>query len=134
VRGSGYAFDAPVGWTVTRAKNVSAAASGKVDRVEVRTFRLVRPYETRRFRAAAHELDSVIARIAAQLEGRVTSRRTMVVAGRKARSYTIDYGGDRTQQITFVLKGRQEHQLLCRRLAGAGDAPCRRLLESFTLR
>jgi hypothetical protein len=132
VQGAGYRFEAPVGWTVTRAKDTSAAASGDVDRVEVRTFKLVRPYDARRFRAAARELDAVIARIATQLEGRVTSRKTVRVDGRKARSYVIAYD-DRRQQITFVLEGQKEHQLSCRRLATAGDEPCRELLDSFVL-
>jgi hypothetical protein len=133
VNGAGYAFAAPAGWTVTRSKGSSAAANGDVDRVEVLTFRLVRPYVASRFRAAARELDSVIARIAAQLDGHVTQRRTIRVAGRKVRSYVIAYDG-KTQEITFVLDGRQEHQLLCRRLATGGDEACRSLLSSFTLR
>src|SRR3954467_13471987 len=112
VHGAGYRFDAPAGWTVTHAKDNSAAASGQVDRVEVRTFRLVRPYEVSRFEAAARELDSVIAGIAGQLEGKVTARARVRVAGRRARSYVIAYDG-KTQQITFALGGRQEHQLLC---------------------
>jgi hypothetical protein len=40
---------------------------------------------------------------------------------------------DRRQQITFVLEGQKEHQLSCRRLATAGDEPCRELLDSFVL-
>jgi hypothetical protein len=133
VQGQGYRFEAPVGWAVTRKPGESAAASGKVNRVEVRTFELVRPYDVRRFHAATRELDSVISRLASQLNGRVTSRRTVMVGGRKSRSYRIDYG-DKTQQITFVLKGRQEHQLLCRRLESGDDEPCQGLLSSFVLR
>lgn len=132
--GPGYAFEAPTGWTVTRAKDTIAAASGSVDRVEVRTFKLIRPYEPTHFGEAVRELDDVIAGIAEQLEGKVTSRRTVVVDGRKSRSYVIAYGGDKTQEITFVLRGRSEHQLLCRRKASAADDFCRTLLESFALR
>ena len=92
-----------------------------------------RPYDVRRFHAAARELDSVISRLATQLDGKVTSRRTVRVGGRKSRSYTIAYDG-KTQQITFVLQGRQEHQLLCRRGAGGDAEPCRALLATFVLR
>jgi len=133
VSGAGYRFEAPAGWKVTRAKGLAAAAAGDVDRVEVRTFKLVRPYQVSRFKAATRELDDVIARIAAQLEGKVVVRRTVRVGGRKARSYVVSYD-DRLQQITFVLRGRQEHQLSCRRLETAGDEACRRLLQSFALR
>jgi hypothetical protein len=133
VGGDGFAFEAPAGWVVTHDTDTIAASSGTVDRVEVRTFRLTRPYDASRFRAAVRELDGVISGIASQLEGKVTSRRTVVVGGRKARSYVIAYDGDKTQEITFVLEGRQEYQLLCRRLASADDSFCRALLESFTL-
>src|SRR5262245_46584807 len=93
VQGAGYRFEAPAGWTVTHARDTAAAVSGDVNRVEVRTFELVRPYEARRFAAATRELDSVISRIAAQLHGQVTSRRTLVVDGRRSRSYVIAYDG-----------------------------------------
>ena len=132
VSGTGFAFAAPAGWKVTHAPGSAAAVSGDVDRVEVRTFQLVRPYRVSRFGAAARELDSVIARIAAQLRGHVMQRRTIRVAGRRVRSYLIAYDG-KLQQITFVLDGRQEHQLLCRRPADGPDGPCRLLLTSFGL-
>jgi hypothetical protein len=132
VQGAGFRFEAPAGWTVTHEPDTAAAASGTVDRVEVRTFQLVRPYDASRFAAAARELDGVISRIASQLHGKVTSRATVEVDGRKARSYTIAYDG-KTQQITFVLQGRSEHQLLCRRLETGDDEPCRGLLASFAL-
>ena len=51
-------------------------------------------------------------------EGR-RQQTTSEVAGRKARSYTIDYGPGKTQEIAFVLDGRNEYQLLCRRGASA---------------
>ena len=133
VKGAGYAFEAPAGWTVTRAKGATSAASGAVDLVEVRTFKLVRPYRPRLFHLAARELDSTAERLAVQLSGDVTSRRTVRVAGRQARSYLIAYD-DKAEEITFVLLGRQEHQLLCRRLADTGAVACKQLLESFTLR
>jgi hypothetical protein len=133
VRGTGYRFEAPAGWKVTREDRTVAAASGDVDRVEVRTFKLARPYQPKLFETAVRELDSVVSRIADQLSGRVTDRRTVLVADRRARSYLIAYD-DKTQEITFVLRGRQEHQLLCRRLTAAANDACEGLLESFTLR
>lgn len=122
-------FNAPEGWTVTD----SAAASGPVRLVEVRVFRLVREYDPARRLAAARELDGAAARLAAQLRGTVASRRWLVVGGLDARSYTIAYAG-KSSQITFVLDGRREYELLCRRPAGADDGPCVELLRSFALR
>jgi hypothetical protein len=132
VQGAGYRFEAPEGWLIIHGKDLAAASSGAVNRLEVRTFKLTRPYDDARFRIAARELDSVISRLAAQLEGQVTSRRTVRVDGRRSRSYVISYDG-KTQEITFVLRDRQEHQLLCRRMANGDDAPCEGLLSSFVL-
>ena len=112
----------------------SAAATGPApDLVEVRTFRLVKPYRPAVFGSASRELDTVIDRIARQLHGSVASRRTIVVADRKSRSYRIDYD-TKVQEITFVLEGRREYQLLCRRGAEDPDDACRQLVETFALR
>src|SRR6266536_3350257 len=69
VGGAGFRFEAPAGWEVTRAKASTAASLGDVDRVEVRTFRLVKPYRPQLFGAATRELDTAIGRIAQQLSG-----------------------------------------------------------------
>jgi hypothetical protein len=129
VRGSGFVFNAPEGWSVTG----TAAASGRVQLVEVRVFRLVREYDPSRRLATARELDGATTRLAAQLKGAVAARRWLTVGGLDARSYTIGYAGKSTQ-ITFVLDGRREYELLCRRPAGADDGPCVELLESFAVR
>jgi hypothetical protein len=128
VEGDGFGYNAPVGWAVEGA----AASSGRVDHVEVRVFRLVRPYDPTRRAATARELDGVAAGIAAQLKGSLLSRRSLEVAGLDARSYSIAFDG-KTEQITFVLEDRREYQLLCRRPADADDAPCAELLRSFRL-
>jgi hypothetical protein len=133
VRGDGFHFEAPAEWTAARKERLAVAAEGAVDRVEVRTFRLVKPYQPRLFAAAARELDAVVDRLAKQLRGRVAGRTTVTVAGRKARSYRVDYDG-KVQEITFVLDDRREYQLLCRRTADAADDACRGLVESFALR
>jgi hypothetical protein len=132
VQGAGFRFAAPAAWTLERGRESVAAVGEDPDRVEVRTFRLVKPYRPQLFDAAARELDAVVARIADQLSGRVTSRDTIRVSGRRARTYRIDYG-DRTQELTFVLKGMLEYQLLCRRSANGDEEACRRLVRSFTL-
>jgi hypothetical protein len=57
----------------------------------------------------------------------------MEVGGRKARSYTIDYGSGKTQEIIFVLEGQNEFQLLCRRDASASNNACAQLFSTFAL-
>jgi hypothetical protein len=134
VTGRGFAFEAPAGWVVSRERGLTAASSGDVDRVEVRIFPLAKRYHPVRFDAVTGELDTIAARLARQLSGRLVARETVQVAGLDARSYRIDYR-DRTQELTFVLVGRREYQLLCRRPAGdePGEA-CELLVASFTLR
>ncbi len=126
VQGSGFRFQAPAGWTVAG----TAASNGPIDRVQVNAFRLLRPYAHARQAAAARELDSVAARLAQQLKGKVSSRRTLEVGGLDARSYAIDHNA-LTEEITFVLQARREYELLCRRAQGADDSACRELVASF---
>jgi hypothetical protein len=126
VQGSGFRFQAPAGWTVAGA----TASNGPIDRVQVNEFRLVHAYVHAKQAAAAKELDGVADRLAQQLKGKVSSRRTLKVAGLDARTYAIDHKG-LTEEFTFVLRGRHEYELLCRRAAGADDAACRKLLASF---
>jgi hypothetical protein len=119
-------YNAPADWVVADA----AATHGGTDRVEVLVFRLVRPYDPARKIATGRELDGVAARVASQLKGRVVGRGWKVVGGLDARMYSIAFGG-KFEWITFVLQGRREYQLLCRRAATADVAPCAELLRSF---
>ena len=128
VEGDGFTYDAPSAWTVKGA----TATRGSIDLVQVRVFRLVRPYDATRRAAVARELDGAAARLAAQLTGEVATRRWLVVAGVDGRLYDIRYGA-KLEEITFVLDGQREYQLLCRRAASGDDAPCAELLRSFTL-
>ena len=133
VTGEGFRFEAPVDWTVVRKDQSVAAVNGDVDRVEVHRFTLEKPYRPALFAAAAHELDGVVDRLAGQLGGKVASQSTSQVGGRKARSYTIEYGPGKTQEIAFILEGRNEFQLLCRRSDSAPNDPCTQLFSTFTL-
>jgi hypothetical protein len=118
---------------VVRKGDSVAASLGRVDRVEVRRFRLQKAYRPDRFAPASRELDGLIARIARQLSGRVATRATVELAGRRARSYRVDYARHMTEEIAFVLDGVTEYQLLCRRRTADPNAPCRLLFSSFTL-
>ncbi len=57
----------------------------------------------------------------------------MQLAGRRARSYRVDYGAGKTQQIAFVLVGRIEYELLCRRKTTEPEDACKQLFSSFAL-
>jgi hypothetical protein len=126
VRGNGFTFNAPADWTV----DVASASNGPVDLVQVHVFRLLRPYERARRAAAARELDADAARIADQLRGSVSSRRSLQVGGLDARSYTIAFDG-KLEEITFVLHDQKEYELLCRRVEGGDTAACTELVQSF---
>lgn len=137
VKGSGFTFSAPTGWRVTAtARGLNVAGPGS-QLLSVGVYRLVKPYAPARFAAAARELDGVAGRLAAGRQGKVDSKRTLTVAGRKVRSYRIGYelGGDSlTQQVTFVLRNTTEWLLVCRRGTADPDEPCARLLTSFALK
>jgi len=133
VQGEGFRFEAPAGWTVVRKGPSVAVVDGDVNRVEVVRFTLEKPYRPALFTAAAHELDGVVERLAGEIKGKVSGRSTSEVGGRKARSYTIDYGSGRTQEIAFVLQGQNEFQLLCRRDTSAPNDPCAQLFSTFAL-
>ena len=126
VHGSDFRFRAPADWAVAG----TSASNGPIDRVQVHEFRLVHPYVHVKRAAANKELDSVADRLAQQLKGKVTSRRTLEVNGLDARGYEIDHKG-LTEEFTFVLRGKKEYELLCRRAAGGDDAACRELVTSF---
>ena len=132
VRGDGYRFEAPGGWKVKRGAHGASASHGDVDFVGVSTFRLQKPYRPELFAAASRELDRVARDLATQLGGRVSSSENVRAGGRDARSYRIAVG-DRAEQVTFVLRGLREYQLICRRGAKSSDDACRALVRSFAL-
>jgi len=110
----------------------AAAASGAVDRVEVSTFKLERPYLRSKRAAVARELDRDAGDLAQQLKGTVSSKSALEVGGLDARTYALAYD-DKVEEITFAFDGSREYELLCRRSQGASDAACRELVSSFRL-
>jgi hypothetical protein len=133
VGGDGYRFEAPAGWKVTRAAPVVSAAKGD-ELVSVTVFPLAKPFRAELWEQAIPELDRVAGQLATELRGRVASSETSTLAGRRARSYEIEYtskGAPLVERIGFVLVGKREYQLLCR-YAGDDDA-CAAFMRSFTL-
>lgn len=128
VRGTGFSFDAPADWQVKTTKG-TASATSKSQLVEVSTFALVNRYSDALFAKVARELGLRVREVAVQLHGKVTHARTVTVDGVKSHSYDVTVAGD-VLEYTFVLRGKQEFQLLCRS-SGSADA-CVQLLKTFT--
>jgi hypothetical protein len=134
VGGGDYRFSAPSSWSVHRSGRQVTATSGSVDLVGVTIFTLARAYRPALWTKAVPALDRTAAELAAELGGKLRTRETVVVAGRRARRYEIGYRRDGkalVQRTAFVLAGRREHQLLCRFEAGADEVACRTLFSSF---
>ena len=135
VRGDGYSFDAPATWRVVRRqRSLEARRPGGVELVRVTVFPLARPFRPALWSRAVAALDRSAANLATQLGGRVHERATVTVAARRARRYVIRFereGTDVAEEFTFLLDGRREYQLVCRREAERELAACGRLTESF---
>jgi hypothetical protein len=134
VRGPGFSFAAPAGWTI-RSTSVSRVASGGGARVSATVFPLRQAYAPSLFARAARELDRVAARLAADSNGTLTESTTTTLSGRRGRAYrytTESYEA----RLGFVLNGRREYELLCQSPKGAGDADgaCALLFATFTVR
>jgi hypothetical protein len=129
VRGPGYTFSAPGGWTTSRSLRALAARGGG-ESVSVTSYTLLKPYRPERFEAVTKELDGVAAKLATDAGEKVSKSETLTVAGRRIRAYRFG----RTR-IGFVLDGRREYQLLCRLPASGDDADgaCDLLFKSFAL-
>jgi len=129
VTGPGFAFAVPIGWQVHRAHGSVTAASG-VQLVEVATFPLQKRYDAKLFDAVATELTARMSTLARQTGGKVAPGGSVTVAGIRSHTYDVS-GGDTVDEYVFVLRGKREYQLLCRRKASGSDGVCRALLTSF---
>jgi len=138
VRGPGFQFSVPAGWTVHRSsRTVDARREAAV--VSATAFTLLKPYSPAGFARAAKELDGVAAKLAAQSRGTVTASATTTVAGTRIRAYRFTgrpaTGAPYDERIGFVLRGKREVELLCQASAGSGDpdGACGLLFASFKL-
>ena len=107
-------------------------SAGGGETVDVRTFPLARPYSPVFFERARPEIERVAQRLQAKVGGRLESR-AVTVAGQKAWQYDLVHG-DVFEQLTFVLRGKREYELYCRRSEGDSNRSCERLVATFTLR
>lgn len=139
VKGFGFQFEAPSGWTT---KSTGMAIEARRDAaghtvVSATAFTLLRPYTPKLFARAAKELDLVAAKLAAQSRSKLSASETITVDGRRVRAYRLTVhpasGPSFDERIGFVLLGKREYQLLCRTPVGSGDPDggCALLYSSF---
>jgi hypothetical protein len=129
VAGPGFRFMVPDGWKVTHTRNgVTVADDGRL--VEVSTFPLARRYDDSLFSAVEKELNARMAVLARDSGGTVTPAKPVTVAGIRSHSYRVESDG-MVDEYVFVLRGKREFQLLCRRKSSDSDDHCKLLATSF---
>jgi hypothetical protein len=131
VSGPGFRFEAPAGWRVEHRPLQAWASSGS-ELVKVATFPLMKPYSPALFVRVDRELAARMRQVAAQTGGTVSAGTTVVAGGIRSHAYRVT-ASDHVDQYTFVLRGRREYQLLCRRSPSHDDVVCARLIASFRL-
>jgi hypothetical protein len=128
---AGYSVEVPAGWKVMRGARLLTVTHGDT-KLEVRQFPLRRAYDPALFAKVTPEIERVARELAARLKAKLVAR-TVTVSGEKAWQYDIA-NGKVFEQLTFVLRGKVEYELYCRRPDGEPNRPCERLVASFTLR
>ena len=131
IKGNGYRFSAPAGWIVTRSLTGITATKGD-EFVRVSTFPLAKTYSPALFAKVAGELKTRMTALARQSGGKVDGTSVTTVAGIKSHVWHVATGND-LDEYTFVLRGRRELQLLCRRPSGGDDTACTELVQSLQL-
>jgi hypothetical protein len=129
VAGAGSTFQAPAGWKVEHAKNRVTASQGS-QLVQVATFPLLKAYDAKLFDRVATELRSRMVDIARQTGGKLSGGRTVTADGLRSHAYDVT-AGSQIDEYTFVLSGKREYQLLCRRTSSDGSTFCVQLVQSF---
>jgi hypothetical protein len=129
VRGPGFHFEAPKGWKVETAAGRVTATHG-ADLVQVATYPLVRPYTDALFEKVEVELRARMDDLARRSGEHVRGTKTVNVDGGRAHMFELG-DGDHVDEYTFVLQGKREYLLLCRRPEGGQTDYCARLLTSF---
>lgn len=134
ITGKGFEFNAPSDWVPALTARAAVVKRDAVTLVSVTVLPLVKPYRPQLFPRVVGELDRVAGELAGRLQGRVTERRTVIVAGRRVRQYQITHGAF-ADRLTFVLRGKQEFLLICRWRKQDGEpAACSQLASSLRLR
>jgi hypothetical protein len=130
VQGHGFRFQAPTGWKLATARKRTTATHDS-DLVQVATYPLVNAYTDDLFGKVEVELRARMEDLARQSGERVRGAKTVTANG--ARAHMFELGdGDHVDEYTFVLEGKREYLLLCRRPDGKRTDYCARLITSFS--
>jgi hypothetical protein len=127
VRGSGYSFEAPADWAVSRARDVVRATKEQA-LISVTVFPRVRAVKGIAWDVLVREMDRAARSVAAQEGAELAKSETVSIDSHRARAYSLERG-DVEERLAFLIAGRRQYQLFCQ---NADDA-CDRLLESFSL-
>ena len=131
VAGTGFRFAAPAGWTVE--KGLTAVSATKGDQfVRVLVFPVARLYTPRLFAELGTELKLRMTTLAKKTGGTVEGTGVATADGIKSHVWRVKTG-DSLDEYTFVLRGRREYQLLCRRPSGGSASACLQLVSTFHL-
>ncbi len=131
VAGTGFVFQAPDGWQVQRGRTLVVATHGS-ELVQVSTFPLQKAYTDALFGKVTKELQTRVGQVAAQTGGKLTGRSVVTAAGIRSHRFLVTVG-DHVDEYTFVLRGKREYLLLCRRRSSHDQATCDQLIKSFAL-
>jgi hypothetical protein len=127
-----FAFQAPRGWQVARHGTQTIARDGN-ELVQVSAFPLVRTYSADLFGKVETELRARMSAVARETGGRLGGHGTVTAAGIRSHRWEVR-AGDHVDEYVFVLRGKREFQLLCRRQSSSSSDVCDRLVSSFALR
>jgi hypothetical protein len=137
VDGTGYSFEAPGDWAVSRVVGqVSVAPEHGEELVRVSRLPLIRRFRPSLWAKVVPELDRAAATLARQQAGSTASAQDVTIGGEPARTYDVRYthaGAALVERITFVLREKTEYFLLCRFERRHGSSACALLLRSFSL-
>ena len=131
MRGAGFRFAAPADWELVRTPRAIGAQGDPVELVQVTRLPLARAYTPGLFDRVVPELDEAADDVAAVVDGTV-AKRTIELLDERVRQYDITFDG-KVEQLTFVLRGKTNYQLLCRRNSDGDHEPCETLLQSFRI-
>lgn len=129
-----YTFQAPSDWKATVSGPNAIVKKEPDTLVSATVLPTVKVYRPKLFPRLVGELDRVTGTFAERLQGRVTAKKTMLVAGGRVRQYQVTHD-DIVDQLTFVFRGKQEFLLTCRwRTKDGRPDACDQQTSTFRLR
>jgi hypothetical protein len=108
-------------------------ATSDSELIQVARFPLAKAYTTSLFAKVEGELATRMAQVAKTSGGTVSGHSVATAGGIRSHLYDVKVG-DHVDQYVFVLRGKREYQLLCRRKASSRETFCEQLVSSFSLK